>query len=238
MRRAAVRNATPEKAMQYPQNFPPGQYVVLVADDDHFICQLIRATLEAVGYFVLTASDGEQALKISRLFPGTIHVLVSDIVMPKIDGLALREQILRERPAIQVMLMSGQTDRRFEDAGFLPKPFKPDDLKERVRQLLELLPQTGGRRGGASGPSRDHSMIEKRLFDDLNQAIAQHRRAQNLEIEIIKEVPSGIPASDGVTRILQARKVTRAAFEQYLQALRRYRNFKDQGVVPEDVTDE
>jgi len=214
----------------------PDQPVVLVADDEEFIRQLIQATLEAAGYCVLTANDGEQALKLSRSFSGSIHVLVSDIVMPKMDGFALREQILRDRPAIRVLLMSGQTDQRLQGVAFLPKPFQLDDLKERVRQLL-ALPQTMGRRS-AAGASRENSMIEKRLFDGLNQAITQYRRVQSLETEIIKEAPSGIPASDGVTRIFQAGKVTRLAFEKYQQALKRYRDFKDLGIVPEDVTGE
>ena len=49
---------------------------------------------------MLTAGDGEQALNLSRAFHGTIHVLVSDMVMPKLDGMALREEVLRERPTV------------------------------------------------------------------------------------------------------------------------------------------
>ena len=122
------------------QNFLPrsDRPAVLVADDDEFIGQLVRMTLEEAGFFVLTASDGEQALKLSRSFPGVIHVLVSDILMPRMDGLALREQILRDRPGIRVLLMSGQTDERCGDAAVLPKPFTLDVLKERVRELLGI----------------------------------------------------------------------------------------------------
>ena len=76
-----------------------------------------------------TAEDGEQALDLSRGFHGTIHVLVSDIEMPKLDGLALREQILRERPPVKVLLMSGSAGEPFEDVAFLPKPFQLGDLE-------------------------------------------------------------------------------------------------------------
>jgi hypothetical protein len=70
------------------------------------------------------------------------------------------------------------------------------------------------------------------------EVVSKFRQAQNLETEIIKEVPSRLSASDGVTRIVQAGKVTRVAFEKYQQALKRYRDFKDQGVVPEDFSGE
>jgi CheY-like chemotaxis protein len=67
--------------------------------------------LETIGMFVLTASDGEQALELSRKFPGAIHALVSDIIMTNPDGLGLCKQILQERPAIKVLLMSGSRGR-------------------------------------------------------------------------------------------------------------------------------
>ena len=88
-------------------------------------------------YFVLTAGDGEQALILSRGFHGTIHVLVSDMVMPKLDGIALREQILRERPAVKVLLMSGSADRPLEGVAFLPKPFAGGEFQQRVQELAE-----------------------------------------------------------------------------------------------------
>lgn len=86
---------------------------------------------------MLTAGDGEQALILSREFRGTIHVLVSDIVMPKLDGMALREQMLRERPTVRVLLMSGSADRPLEGVAFLPKPFAGGELEQRVQELAE-----------------------------------------------------------------------------------------------------
>jgi DNA-binding NtrC family response regulator len=114
----------------------PDQPVILVADDETIVCNVVRIGLEAAGFFVLTASDGEQALLLSRKFPGAIHGLVSDVKMPNLDGLALREQILRERPGIKVLLMSGQVDAPVAGVPFLPKPFKLDEMKLRVRQLV------------------------------------------------------------------------------------------------------
>jgi DNA-binding response OmpR family regulator len=116
-----------------PQHLPP--VVVLIAEDDAIICNLVRIALEATGMFVLTASDGRQALALSRKFPGTIHALVSDIVMPNLDGLGLCDQILRERPAIKVLLMSASCDP-VDGIPFLHKPFKLEELKQKVRRLV------------------------------------------------------------------------------------------------------
>jgi DNA-binding NtrC family response regulator len=115
----------------------PDQPVILVVDDEVMIRNIARITLEADGYFVLAAHDGEEALHISRKFPGTIHALLSDVIMPKVDGLQLRERILTERPGIQVLLMSGNIDSAppFE-VPFLAKPFDLWVLKDRIRQLL------------------------------------------------------------------------------------------------------
>jgi two-component system, cell cycle sensor histidine kinase and response regulator CckA len=101
----------------------PDQKVILVVDDDVMIRNVARITLEADGYFVLAAHDGEEALHIARKFPGTIHAVLSDVMMPKIDGLQLRERILTERPGVQVLLISGQMDSALPlNVPFLAKP--------------------------------------------------------------------------------------------------------------------
>jgi len=74
------------------------QTVVLIAEDDVLIRNVARLVLESEGYFILTAQNGDEALTISRLYPGTIHALLSDVVMPKLDGLKLREMVLKEPP--------------------------------------------------------------------------------------------------------------------------------------------
>jgi two-component system, cell cycle sensor histidine kinase and response regulator CckA len=114
----------------------PNRGVILVADDEVLVRNLVRIALEASGFFVLVACNGEEALELSRKFSGSIDALVTDIVMPKIDGLALRERILRERPTIKILLMSGNADQALKGAAFLRKPFDLEELKERVRKLL------------------------------------------------------------------------------------------------------
>ena len=111
--------------------------VILVVEDEAFVRDLIRYILETAGYAVLTAADGEQALQVSRTFPTTIHLLVSDVLMPKLGGMELCDQILRERPALKVLLMSGTVvDQRREGVAFLRKPFRAEILRDHVRHLL------------------------------------------------------------------------------------------------------
>ena len=113
------------------------QTVILLADDEVLIRNVARIVLQSAGYFVLAANDGEEALNISRQYPGTIHALLSDVNMPNLDGLELREQILFERPETKVMLMSGQAESPAKSIPFLRKPFGSSVLKERIHQLLD-----------------------------------------------------------------------------------------------------
>lgn len=110
--------------------------VILVVDDEDSVRNFICYILETAGYAVLTAADGEQALQVYRTFPTTIHLLLSDVFMPNLGGMALREQILREHPGMKVLLMSGTVEQPPEGVEFLRKPFEPEILTQLVRRLL------------------------------------------------------------------------------------------------------
>lgn len=114
----------------------PDQIVALIVDDEPIVRDVVSTALQTVGFFVLIANDGEEALRLSRRFDGAIHLLVSDIVMPKLDGIALRNQILKERPSIKVLLLSGQIDQALRGVPFMRKPFHVDVLQKRVRDML------------------------------------------------------------------------------------------------------
>jgi CheY-like chemotaxis protein len=129
-----------EDTMQDPKHLrpsDPSQTVILVAEDDVLIRNVVRIVLESAGYFVLSANDGEEALIISHQYPGTIHGLLSDVNMPNTNGLQLREQILLERPGTKVLLMSGEAETPAQSIPFLRKPFGPAVLKARIRELLD-----------------------------------------------------------------------------------------------------
>jgi two-component system cell cycle sensor histidine kinase/response regulator CckA len=124
----------PENPELRPSN--PNQKVILIAEDDVVVRSIAQFVLEAAGYIVLTANNAADALNISRQYLGTIHVLLSDVRMPDIDGLQLRDQILLERPEIHVLMMSQQLESFDEKIPILRKPFSPTVLLERIRQLL------------------------------------------------------------------------------------------------------
>jgi DNA-binding response OmpR family regulator len=109
----------------------------LIAEDEVMVRNVVRIALEEEGYFVLAAGDGEQALFLSRQFPGVIHALLSDVKMPNLDGLELRKKILTERPGIKILLMSGYTESPVENIPVLAKPFELSVLTQRVRELLD-----------------------------------------------------------------------------------------------------
>ena len=125
--------------MQNPENLLPkdlDQPVVLIAEDEAIIQNIARITLEREGYFVLTAENGEVAMSISQQYPGKIHLLLSDVEMPKMNGVELSDRISRERPGILIVLMSGSFAENIPKFPFLPKPFVPKQLKDTIKALL------------------------------------------------------------------------------------------------------
>ena len=114
----------------------PGQTVILVVDDEPIILNVVRIMLEKQGYFVLHAADGEEALLVARQYPGPINLLLTDVVMPALDGYGLRERILLERPALRTLIMSGQVPEPRDGGSFLRKPFDRAMLTDAVRKVL------------------------------------------------------------------------------------------------------
>jgi PAS domain S-box-containing protein len=119
-----------------------GSETVLVAEDEAAVRLLIRQTLEDKGYRVLEAATGAEALEMSRDLPETIDCLVTDVVMPKMSGFKLVEEIVKARANIKVLYVSGYayTGRhqggRISPDTFLAKPFSPEMLSLKVRHLL------------------------------------------------------------------------------------------------------
>ena len=114
--------------------------VVLLADDELVVRSLARSVLVRAGYKVLDAVDGEHALEVSRSYPGQIDVLLTDVKMPKMDGVTLSTHVSGERPGIKILFMSGKTSGDLTVLGqktdFLRKPFEPSALCERLDALL------------------------------------------------------------------------------------------------------
>jgi CheY-like chemotaxis protein len=117
---------------------------ILVVDDEAQVRTLARDILLGAGYRVLEAEDGEQALRVAEDHPGVIHVLLTDIMMPGINGKELADRLLIARPETKPIFMSGRAAEVISDAGvlipvdaFLAKPFTVDRLLNKVRERLE-----------------------------------------------------------------------------------------------------
>jgi len=114
---------------------------VLVVDDDPLIRPVEVQILASQGYNVLQAQSGAEALRLAD--SATIHLLLTDFVMPDVDGLELTRKLRTVHPETPVLMVSGSlppTDKRIENLahfGFLPKPFAVDELLQKVRTLIE-----------------------------------------------------------------------------------------------------
>ncbi len=109
---------------------------ILVVDDEDAIRWLIRIALERDGYSVLDAEDGERALEIFRDHGPNIKMLLSDVAMPKMNGVNLADKILQIEPTLPVLFISGDHTDVSRGFGCFSKPFTPDKLVERVREIL------------------------------------------------------------------------------------------------------
>ena len=118
--------------------------VILIAEDEVMVRNLVRHLLTAEGHEILAAADGYEALELSRKYDGTIDLLITDVKMPRMDGLVLIERLVKERPNIRILVMSGHASEelRGRDAGFsfLQKPFLPGVFRQKVREVLGDTP--------------------------------------------------------------------------------------------------
>lgn len=116
---------------------------VLVVEDEETVRRLICGVLRRYGYEVLEAETGARAFEVSSQFQGEIHLLLTDVVMPELDGHVVAERLSRERPSMQVLYVSGYPDDFLGQRGILPegtnflnKPFTPKRLVKKVREVL------------------------------------------------------------------------------------------------------
>jgi two-component system, cell cycle sensor histidine kinase and response regulator CckA len=113
--------------------------VILLADDEPVIRNLVQVILTSAGYHVLSASDGTEALKLSRAYEGVIDLLISEAKLPELTGPDLASTISKERPNVRVLLITGTLpDKVFQQLSpeLLRKPFLPEELLDRVHSIL------------------------------------------------------------------------------------------------------
>jgi PAS domain S-box-containing protein len=121
-----------------------GTETILLAEDEDVVRKLSGRVLTMYGYQVLEAANGEAALRICERYEKPIHLLISDVIMPGMNGCDLADQLRHLRPTMKMLLMSGYTNnaiihQRIFDEGinFIQKPFAPNALAQKVREVLD-----------------------------------------------------------------------------------------------------
>jgi CheY-like chemotaxis protein len=121
-----------------------GRETILVVEDEAAVRNLARDVLSRLGYKVLVASDGRDALGVADRYRGPISLLVSDVVLPHLRGVEVADRLGARRPGLRVLYISGYTETAIVHDGqldpgvnFLAKPFRPADLANRVREVLD-----------------------------------------------------------------------------------------------------
>ena len=129
------------------QKVDPGTETILVVEDEANLRYLARQYLEKQGYRVIEAADGAVAMQIAVAHEGVIHLLLTDVIMPGMNGRELAQRISEIRPNVKVLYMSGYTENVIGHGGMLEpgvrllqKPFNLRDLKSKVREVLDTTP--------------------------------------------------------------------------------------------------
>ncbi|MDD5484039.1 MAG: response regulator [Kiritimatiellae bacterium] len=141
---AAAKTAKPEKAGASPGEARHGKETVLVVEDEPQLIKLIWMILESLDYKVLIAVTPGEAIRLAEKHTGPIHLLVTDLVMPEMNGLELSREILKRHPKIKSLFMSGHSPGLIgmkgfmeENADFIQKPYSIRDLAAKVREVLD-----------------------------------------------------------------------------------------------------
>jgi CheY-like chemotaxis protein len=126
---------------QEPAEMPSGGETILLAEDDPAVRSTAVRMLRLLGYTVLEATQGAEALDIATSHPAEIHLLVADVIMPRLGGPGLADQLRRARPELKVLLISGYAAEALAELGnpdvsFMRKPYTPSQLARRVREIL------------------------------------------------------------------------------------------------------
>jgi two-component system cell cycle sensor histidine kinase/response regulator CckA len=123
-----------------------GSETVLVVEDEDGVRALIRSVLKRAGYAVVDARNGAEALRLVEAYSGEIHLVITDMVMPRMTGGELAKRLSALRPGIGLLFMSGYSDKAIgqhhpldPEPPFLQKPFTPAALAEKVRERFDEL---------------------------------------------------------------------------------------------------
>ncbi len=124
--------------------YPRGAETILLVEDEPSVKGFAVQVLRENGYNLLEAANGNEALRMAQEYAGEIHLLLTDVVMPQMGGKELADRLKPLRPDIKVLFTSGYTDNAIVHHGvlepgidFLQKPFSPETLAQKVREVLD-----------------------------------------------------------------------------------------------------
>ena len=123
---------------------PNGRETILIAEDEPSLLTYLTRVLEPLGYKLLTTANGREAISTSKAYNDDIHLLLTDVIMPGIDGRELSEKLCKDRPGMKVVYMSGYTHDVIAQHGvlekgvhFIQKPVSLNKLTHAIRSVLD-----------------------------------------------------------------------------------------------------
>ena len=145
-RQDTALSATPNLSTNSAAGEATRRATILVVEDEMEVRKVVRLTLELQGYHVLAAQDADDALRLATAFKGPIDLLVADVVMPRMNGSKLFDQLRLSRARLRVLFISGYSAEVLadhhvgtDDANFLAKPFSSSTLGRKVSELLPAV---------------------------------------------------------------------------------------------------
>lgn len=140
----AEKRSIAEATLLDPKPLPRGSETVLLVEDEHSVRRATAEFLELRGYTVLEARDGLDALSVAKTHGAIIHLAITDVVMPKMSGGELARELLKVRPEMKILFVSGYAGKTVLDhqvfdleTNFLQKPFTLKDLSSKIREVLK-----------------------------------------------------------------------------------------------------
>ena len=134
--------------IEYTESIPHGDEIIMLVDDQPTFLNMTRRMLERLGYKVLAAGNPKEAILLASSFQDQIHLLVTDVVMPDMNGSELAKQLSEIRPEMKRLFMSGYADNIIANQGvlregtsFIQKPFSMDEIANKVRAALGVIIQ-------------------------------------------------------------------------------------------------